>query len=100
MSVADTIRAKLTAAFAPQSLHVYDDSEKHQQQGGRRAENGGHVGLAWVFGPRDEGVTLEEKPICYPPARWNLSDNFGGFYGFGYRRTLLTAGYQGVTMLR
>ena len=36
MSVADAIRAKLTAAFSPQSLHVYDDSEKHRGHAGHR----------------------------------------------------------------
>jgi len=36
MTVADAIHAKLTAAFAPQSLHVYDDSEKHRGHAGHR----------------------------------------------------------------
>lgn len=36
MTVADAIRAKLTAAFSPQSLHVYDDSEKHHGHAGHR----------------------------------------------------------------
>ena len=36
MSVADAIRAKLTAAFAPQRLDIYDDSEKHHGHAGVR----------------------------------------------------------------
>ena len=36
MSVADAIRAKLTAAFAPQRLAIYDDSEKHHGHAGAR----------------------------------------------------------------
>ena len=36
MSVADAIRAKLTAAFAPQRLDIYDDSEKHHGHAGAR----------------------------------------------------------------
>jgi len=36
MSVADTIRAKLTAAFTPQRLDVYDDSDRHHGHTGAR----------------------------------------------------------------
>ena len=36
MSVADAIRAKLTAAFAPQRLDIYDESEKHHGHAGAR----------------------------------------------------------------
>ena len=36
MSVADEIRAKLTAAFLPQRLDVYDDSELHHGHAGSR----------------------------------------------------------------
>ena len=36
MSVADTIRAKLTAAFTPQRLDVYDDSDRHHGHAGAR----------------------------------------------------------------
>ena len=36
MSVADAIRAKLTAAFAPQRLDIYDDSELHHGHAGAR----------------------------------------------------------------
>ena len=36
MSVADAIRAKLTAAFAPQRLDIYDESERHHGHAGAR----------------------------------------------------------------
>lgn len=36
MSVAETIRQKLTAAFAPESLDVIDESEQHRGHGGWR----------------------------------------------------------------
>lgn len=36
MSVTETIKAKLTSAFAPEHLAVIDDSHKHQGHGGWR----------------------------------------------------------------
>ncbi len=36
MSVADAIRAKLTTAFAPQRLDIYDDSDRHHGHAGAR----------------------------------------------------------------
>ncbi len=36
MSVTDTIKVKLTSAFAPEHLAVIDDSHKHQGHGGWR----------------------------------------------------------------
>ena len=36
MAVADTIRDKLTAAFAPEALEVIDDSAKHAGHSGAR----------------------------------------------------------------
>jgi BolA protein len=42
MSVADAIRAKLTAAFAPQRLDIYDDSELHHGHAGAREGGESH----------------------------------------------------------
>lgn len=36
MSVAGAIRAKLTAAFAPQRLDIYDESDRHHGHAGSR----------------------------------------------------------------
>ncbi len=40
--VAKQIRGKLTAAFAPTSLDVVDDSDKHQGHAGHREEGESH----------------------------------------------------------
>jgi BolA protein len=42
MSVADAIRAKLTAAFAPQRLDIYDDSDRHHGHAGAREGGESH----------------------------------------------------------
>ena len=36
MAIRDEIHARLTAAFAPEVLHIQDDSEKHRGHGGWR----------------------------------------------------------------
>ena len=42
MSVADTIAEKLTAAFAPMSLRVVDESHQHEGHAGHRPGGGTH----------------------------------------------------------
>ena len=71
MSVADAIRAKLTAAFVPQSLHVYDDSERHHGHAGARVGGESHFrvmivssafeGLSRVDRHRKINETLAEE---------------------------------------
>lgn len=48
MSVAETIRAKLTAAFAPQSLEVVDESHLHAGHSGHRPGVSTHFRVAIV----------------------------------------------------
>lgn len=57
MSVADAIRAKLTAAFSPQTLHVYDDSEKHRGHAGHREGGETHFRVT-IVSSAFEGITL------------------------------------------
>ena len=40
---AETIRAKLAAAFAPEHLEVIDESEQHRGHGGWREGGGTHI---------------------------------------------------------
>lgn len=42
MSVADTIRDKLAAAFAPTTLAVHDDSANHAGHSGATRDDGSH----------------------------------------------------------
>jgi BolA protein len=42
MTVAETIRQKLTAAFAPAALEVQDDSAKHAGHAGATRDDGSH----------------------------------------------------------
>ena len=54
MRIADEIHARLAATFAPESLSVVDDSEKHRGHGGWREGGETHFNVtirAAVFGP-------------------------------------------------
>ena len=57
MSVADAIRAKLTAAFAPQRLDVYDESEKHHGHAGAREGGESHFRVT-IVATAFEGLPL------------------------------------------
>jgi BolA family transcriptional regulator, general stress-responsive regulator len=48
MAVAETIRAKLEAAFAPAHLDVHDDSAKHEGHAGHREGGETHFRVAIV----------------------------------------------------
>lgn len=48
MSVADTIRAKLNAAFAPTALSIEDESHKHKGHAGARPEGETHFRVTIV----------------------------------------------------
>lgn len=50
MTVADTIRAKLTAAFAPERLEVVDQSHKHKGHAGWREGGETHFHVTLVSG--------------------------------------------------
>ncbi len=55
MRVAVAIREKLTAALAPQSLDVNDDSHKHAGHAGARAEGESHFTVK-VVSAKFEGL--------------------------------------------
>ncbi len=48
MSVADTIRAKLTAALAPDQIDLVDDSDRHRGHGGWKEGGETHFNLTVV----------------------------------------------------
>jgi BolA family transcriptional regulator, general stress-responsive regulator len=48
MTVADTLRAKLTAAFAPQRLQIVDESHRHAGHAGARPEGETHFNVEIV----------------------------------------------------
>ncbi|MGF1500451.1 MAG: BolA family protein [Paracoccaceae bacterium] len=48
MSVSQTIRAKLTEAFAPESLELLDESERHRGHSGFREGGESHFRLRMV----------------------------------------------------
>ncbi len=50
MTVTDTIRAKLTAAFAPERLEVVDQSHKHKGHAGWREGGETHFHVTLVSG--------------------------------------------------
>lgn len=54
MTIADEIRDRLVAAFAPDTLEIQDDSEKHRGHGGWREGGETHFSVtirAAAFGP-------------------------------------------------
>jgi len=60
MTVADAIRAKLTAAFSPQRLDVYDDSEKHHGHAGHREGGETHFRVT-VISAAFEGLSRIDR---------------------------------------
>jgi BolA protein len=55
MSVAEAIRAKLTAALSPRRLDIYDDSEKHRGHAGHREGGETHFRVT-IISPAFEGL--------------------------------------------
>ena len=60
MSVADTIRDKLNAAFAPASLEVVDESAHHAGHAGARPEGETHFRVK-IVSDAFEGVSRVER---------------------------------------
>ena len=64
MSVADSIREKLTAAFAPVALEVHDDSAHHAGHAGATREDGSHGETHFrvrIVSPAFEGLGRVER---------------------------------------
>ena len=55
MSVADTIRDKLTARFAPTRLEIVDESHRHAGHAGARPEGETHFALT-IVAPAFKGL--------------------------------------------
>ena len=60
MTVADTIRAKLTAALAPDVLSIEDESSKHAGHSGARPEGETHFRVR-IVSSGFEGVSRVER---------------------------------------
>lgn len=60
MTVADTIRAKLTAALAPDALVIEDESSKHAGHAGARPEGETHFRVR-IVSADFEGVSRVER---------------------------------------
>jgi len=65
MTVAETIRAKLTAAFAPERLEVVDDSHKHEGHGGWREGGETHFHVTLVSKAFSGQSRLERQRAIY-----------------------------------
>lgn len=59
MSVAETIRARLTAALAPQALEVVDESHRHAGHAGSRPEGETHFRVTIVAAAFESMARLE-----------------------------------------
>jgi BolA protein len=60
MTIAETIRTKLEAAFAPQSLDVRDESDQHRGHAGHREGGETHFRVA-IVSAAFEGVSRIDR---------------------------------------
>ncbi len=60
MTIADTIRAKLTAALAPDALAIEDESDRHAGHSGARPEGETHFRVR-IVSAQFEGVSRVER---------------------------------------
>jgi len=65
MSVADTMREKLTAAFAPKELEIADESERHAGHSGSRPGGETHFNIRIVSDSFDGVSRLERQRRVY-----------------------------------
>jgi BolA family transcriptional regulator, general stress-responsive regulator len=65
MNVAETIRAKLTAAFAPATLDIADESHLHAGHAGHRPGVSTHFRVAIVAGAFAGKPRIERQRLIY-----------------------------------
>ena len=65
MSVADTIRAKLTARFAPMRLAIVDESHRHAGHAGARPEGETHFTVRIVSAAFDGLGRVARQRLVY-----------------------------------
>ncbi len=65
MNVAETIRAKLTAAFAPAALEITDESHLHAGHAGHRPGMATHFRVAIVSGAFAGKPRVERQRLIY-----------------------------------
>ncbi len=65
MSTSDTIRAKLTAAFAPSALEIVDESHLHAGHAGHRPGVSTHFRVAIVAGAFRGKPRVERQRLVY-----------------------------------
>lgn len=75
MSMAEQIESKLTQAFAPVRIAVFDDSHKHRGHAGARPEGETHFRVELVS-PRFEGVgRVERQRLVYGELKAELASS-------------------------
>ncbi|MGH7046723.1 MAG: BolA family protein [Stellaceae bacterium] len=65
MSVADTIRDKLTRRFAPQRLEIIDESHRHAGHAGARPEGETHFAVTIVSGAFSGQSRVARQRLVY-----------------------------------
>ncbi|MBA3325126.1 MAG: BolA family transcriptional regulator [Rhodobacteraceae bacterium] len=73
-TVGETIRLKLTAAFAPEHLDVIDESEQHRGHGGWREGGETHFRVAMRAAAFDEMSRVERSRAVYAALSEELRD--------------------------
>ncbi len=65
MTVADTIRRKLTGRFAPTRLHIVDESHRHAGHAGARPEGETHFAVTIVSAAFDGQSRVARQRLVY-----------------------------------
>ncbi|BBK34496.1 BolA protein family transcriptional regulator [Stella humosa] len=74
MSVQDSIRDKLTQAFAPTALEIADDSHRHAGHGGARPEGETHFRVEIVSAAFAGRSRVERQRMVYGVLAAELAD--------------------------
>ena len=74
MTVADTIRSKLTEAFSPQRLDLIDESDRHLGHAGHRPEGETHFRAEIVSSAFEQKTRVDRQRMVYAVLAEELSD--------------------------